>query len=119
MTKDATQVTQEDYDCLHAMGLPASADDLLIVACHRETATATLTAQVDALTAERDALREALRKLDNAAGMVCQWRSTIMVRFDGQIDFGQWSGLHNSFDRLEDGRVHARAALASASEGEG
>jgi len=85
---------------------------------HREATTATLTAQVEALTAERDALREALRKLDNAASMVCQWRSTIMVRFDGQIDFGQWSGLHNSFDRLEDGRVHARAALASTSEGE-
>lgn len=35
-----TTVTQADRACLHAMNIPASADDLLIVAAHREAAEA-------------------------------------------------------------------------------
>jgi hypothetical protein len=57
-------------------------------------------------------LVEALRGLENAASMVTQWRSTIMVRFDGEMDFGQWQALNASFDKIEVRRDHARAILA-------
>ena len=67
--------------------------------------------------AREEGLREALKSLENAACMVGQWRSTIMCRFDGQMDWGQWSSLNDSFDRLEEKRCQARAAL-SASDGE-
>lgn len=67
-----------------------------------------------------DALREALKGLENAACMVRQWRSTIMCRFDGKLDWGQWSSLNDSFDHLEEKSANARAALSpTATEGEG
>jgi len=65
------------------------ADDL-VAAWNNRTTTATLTAQVEALTAERNALREALEQIANN-----NWRDQSRAK---QV---------------------ARAALASTSEGEG
>lgn len=53
---DTVEVTRADRDCLHAMNIPASADDLLIVARHRQ-------ASVDEATRE---LVEALERIKNA-----------------------------------------------------
>jgi hypothetical protein len=60
---DTYTVTQADRDCLHAMNIPASADDLLIVARHRTEAITTLQAENARL---REALEEAGGILDNA-----------------------------------------------------
>lgn len=70
MTTDATQVTQADREAAERLwnyygpfqwGTIAQLSQAF--ARHREATTATLTAPVEALTAERDALREALGAL--------------------------------------------------------
>lgn len=55
-----TTITQADRACLHAMNIPASADDLLIVAAHREAAEAR------AFEAGAKAMREVLDALSKA-----------------------------------------------------
>ena len=67
MTKDATQVTQADYGeriagrlCDWSLDGEKPVPLMQEAAAYIRTTTATLTAQVEALTVERDALRGAL-----------------------------------------------------------
>lgn len=52
-----------------------------------------------------------IKALVSAAHLVRQWRSTIMVRFDGQMDWEQWRELNRAFDALD-------AAALAAFEGD-
>lgn len=67
----------------------------------------------DALRAENERIRGALRSLENAAGMMGQWRSTLAVRIDGISEPESWRSLNNTFDRLKSASETARNALAS------
>ena len=121
MTTDATQVTQADREAAWPFR-PVFFDDHKITrarwdagaydhlspiqafARHRITTTASLSAQVEALTAERDALRE-------TSGAILSWwpeGSELTSRAAQAKGYGFAKDIQA-----------ARAALASTSEGEG
>ena len=131
MTKDATQVAQlkvASDRCYHGLhyieGAPfripfwtiaTNIDpmegvrrlrfaDELVAAWNTRIAAATLTAQIEALTAERDALREALARIANRIN----------------IEGSPWHEASLALDRVvSEVKREARAALASTSEGDG
>ena len=117
MTTDATQVTQADREaaagCIARGVSHPSLDSILsgekdswffvqAFARHRETTTATLTAQVEALTAERDALR----------GKMAELADHFEEKANEEPYGPRWAPLRYAATKV-------RAALASTSEGEG
>ena len=144
MTTDATQVTQADRESAadnvlrrlrfsHG-GLSswmeeacnsirrAEQDDhpeVQAFARHRETTTATLTAQVEALTAERDALRErhAIAEAELTANEQEVTRLQIaLARYGDRV---RMANAPAELQETIDTALATVAALASTSEGEG
>lgn len=52
---------------------------------------------------------DALKTFKRAASLFAQWRSTIMVRFDGPMDSEQWRALNKAFELL----AHAATLTAA------
>ena len=134
MTTDATQVTQADREaaagCIARGVSHPSLDSILsgekdswffvqAFARHRETTTATLTAQVEALTAERDALRErhAIAEAELTANEQEVTRLQIaLARYGDRV---RMANAPAELQETIDTALATVAALASTSEGEG